>query len=52
VVEKRQICGAGGCVAGSGERVACWGLGLNWVCFFGVGGRRFLRNAFWGKGLG
>jgi len=28
------------------------GLGLNWVCFFGVGGSRFLRNAFWGKGLG
>jgi len=27
-------------------------LGLLWVCFFGVGGGLFLRNAFWGKGLG
>jgi len=27
-------------------------LGLFWVCFFGVGGRLFLRNSFWGKGLG
>jgi len=28
------------------------GLGLFWVCFFGVGGRLFLCNCFWGKGLG
>jgi len=42
----------GGWVAGSVERIGGWvGLGLFWVCFFGVGGMGFLRNAFWGKGL-
>ena len=27
------------------------GLGLFWVCFFGVGGWLFFCNSFWGKGL-
>jgi len=46
-----DLGGVGWRAAGGGWRI--WvGLGLFWVCFFGVGGGLFLRKAFWDKGLG
>jgi len=48
----RRICGVGGCAARGVERMARWGLGLNWVCFLRIRGGDNLCKAFWGKGLG